>query len=60
VFGGITKIGYTDFATSIEPGVNSSVLIYCSGSAVSPTFISASDMPTGGSVSLKFTMTYEV
>jgi hypothetical protein len=60
VFGGITKTGYTDFATSIEPGVSSSVVIYCSASAVLPTFIIAADMPTGGSVSLKFTMTYEV
>jgi hypothetical protein len=60
VFGGITKMGYTNFVTSIEPGLPTLIAVYCSGSAVLPTFISASDMPTGGSVSIKFTMTYEV
>ena len=60
VFGGITNVGYTSFVTSIEPGAPSSVLVYCSGSAVLPAFITAADMPTGGSASFKFTMTYEV
>jgi hypothetical protein len=60
LFANITKAGYTNFVTSIEPGVPTSVLIYCSGSAVSPTFITATEMPTGNNVSVKFTMTYEV
>jgi hypothetical protein len=60
-FGGITKVGYTDFVTSIEPGVPTSVIIYCSASAISPSFVTAADMPSGaGNVSIKFTMTYEV
>ena len=60
VFGGITKAGYTSFVTSIEPGLVSSVLVYCSGSAVAPDFVSALDMPSGGGVQIKFTMTYQV
>jgi hypothetical protein len=59
-FGGITKVGYTDFVTSIEPGIPTSVLIYCSASAVGPSFITAADMPSGTNKSLRFTMTYEV
>jgi hypothetical protein len=59
VFGGITKVGYTNFVTSIEPGVPSSVLVYCSGSAVAPDFISASNMASGSNVQIKFTMVYE-
>jgi hypothetical protein len=59
VFGGITKAGYTDFVTSIEPAVPSSVLVYCSGSAVAPDFISATNMPSGSNVQIKFTMVYE-
>ena len=60
LFSGITKAGYTQFVTSIEPSVSSSVLVYCSGSGITESFISAADMPTGGTVNIKFTMTYEV
>jgi hypothetical protein len=60
LFSGITKVGYTQFVTSIEPGANSSVLVYCSGSAVLETFITAANMPSGGTVNIKFTMTYQV
>jgi hypothetical protein len=59
-FGGITKAGYTDFVTSIEPGVASSVLIYCSASAVNPAFITAADTTSGSNMSIRFTMTYQV
>ena len=60
LFSGITKIGYTQFVTSIEPSVSSSVLVYCSGSGITESFVTAADMPTGGTVNIKFTMTYEV
>jgi hypothetical protein len=60
LFSGITKAGYTQFVTSIEPSVSNAVLVYCSGSAIIESFISAADMPSGGTVNLKFTMTYEV
>jgi hypothetical protein len=59
-FGGITKVGYTNFVTSIEPGLNNAIIIYCSGSGLTPDYVSASNMPSGSNVSLKFTMTYEV
>ena len=60
LFSGITKAGYTSFVTSIESGLPSAVLIYCSGSAILESFVVAADMPSGGTVNVKFTMTYEV
>jgi len=59
-FGGITRTGYTDFVVSIEAGLNNSVIIYASASAVNPVFINATDAASGSNKSIRFTMTYEV
>lgn len=59
VFRGITKAGYTDFVSSIENGLPSSALVYGSASGTFPDFVSAANMPTGGDVQIKFTMSYE-
>lgn len=60
IFQGITKANYTNFAVSMENGLTSAILVYCAGSAQTPAFIAAADMPTGGSVQLRFTLSYEI
>jgi hypothetical protein len=60
MFRGITKAGYTDFVVSVEPTATSSLLIYCSASGTFTDFISAADMPSGGTVNFRFTITYQV
>ena len=59
MFRGITKAGYTDFVVSAEPTATSSLLIYCSASGTFSDFISAADMPSGGTVNFRFTITYQ-
>jgi hypothetical protein len=59
-FQGITKANYTNFVASIEDGAPSLVLIYASGSGQNGDFIDSADMPSGGSVDLRFTLTYQV
>lgn len=59
-FRGITKANYTDFVVSIEPILPDSIIVYCSGSGQATDFVAASNMPSGGAVELKFTMTYQV
>jgi hypothetical protein len=59
-FGGIVKVGYTDFSASSDSGLNTAVLIYCSGSGVSPDFVTAADTPSGGTITFKFTLVYQV
>lgn len=50
-FGGITKAGYTQFASGI--GVNTNFfIINCSGSAQAPAIVTAADTPTAGTVTL--------
>lgn len=55
--GGITKAGYTDFYMRLAP--SSSVAIFgASGSGVVASNVLAADMPTGGIVQLRQSMTY--
>lgn len=54
---GITKAGYTGFPMRLSP--NSSVAgIGAYGSGITASNIAASDMPSGGTVQLRFSMTY--
>jgi hypothetical protein len=56
---GITKTNYTDI--SAEVSSNSSLVgIIASGSGQTWTSVTAADMPTGGTVILRFTITYNV
>jgi hypothetical protein len=59
IFRGITRAGYTDFVVSVEPTATSSLLIYCSTSGSLAQFIAATDMPSGGTVDFRFTVTYQ-
>jgi hypothetical protein len=59
-FGGIVKVGYTDFSASSDSGLTTAILIYCSGSGVSPDFVSAANTPSGGTITFKFTLVYQV
>lgn len=57
VVGGITKAGYTDFCMRLAP--SSSIAIFgASGSGVGASNVLAADMPTGGTVQLRQSMTY--
>lgn len=59
VFEGITKASYTSFASSLA--ASSSVIeAEASGSGQAISAITAADMPTGGTVKLRITITYFV
>lgn len=58
-FGGVVKVGYTDFSASADNGLTTAILFYCSGSGVSPDFIAAADTPSGGTMTVKFTIVYQ-
>lgn len=59
-FSGITLANYTDFVVSAEPSVTDAFLVYAAGSAQTSTFVSATHMPTGGTVRILFTIVYQV
>lgn len=54
---GITKAGYTDIITYVDAN-STSIGFFASGSGVSITNVTASDMPTGGSVVLRISLSY--
>lgn len=55
VWGGITKAGYTEVTAEVS---NGDILnFWGSGSGVAPSYVTAADMPTGGSVVLHCTIT---
>lgn len=56
---GITKAGYTDMNTQANPAT-ATALLTGSGSGVAFSFIVAADMPSGGTVELLATTSYEV
>jgi hypothetical protein len=56
-WGGITNASYTNVTASI-PGNDNKITINASGSGVAVIAISATDMPTGGSVVLRGSVTY--
>lgn len=58
VFQGITKANFTNFNSTITSG-SSVIVISCSGSAQTQGSLAAADMPTGGTVILRFTITYD-
>jgi hypothetical protein len=60
MFRGITKAGYTDFVVAAEPTVTSALIIYASASGTFTDPVAAADMPTGGTVNFRFTITYQV
>jgi len=57
-WGGITKANYTNLVCTIVTG-GSTLLISASGSGQTPTQVTASDMPTGGAVTLRGELTYQ-
>ena len=58
-FNGVTKAGYTNFIVGSAWGT-SDVNVYCNGSGIADSFISAADMPSGGTVLFKFSLNYQV
>jgi hypothetical protein len=60
MFRGITKAGYTDFVVAAEPTITSALIIYASASGTFTDPVAAADMPTGGTVNFRFTITYQV
>jgi hypothetical protein len=59
VWGGITKIGYTQVTPRVQPNT---ILIdfVASGSAVTQSAVVATDTPSGGTMTLRGTITYEI
>lgn len=58
-FDGITKAGFTQFTPRTTAG-SSVVTFIASASATGSSAVSAADVPTGGTPSITFTMTYEI
>jgi hypothetical protein len=58
-FDGITKAGFTQFTPRTTAG-SSVVTFIASASATGTSAVSAADVPTGGTPSITFTMTYEI
>lgn len=56
---GVTKASYTHFGVRIDASANYAIIL-ASGSAVAPSSVTASNMPTGGTVHIQFSMTYSV
>lgn len=54
---GITKAGYTDVVARVPPN-SSSIKMLASGSGVASSFVSAADMPTGGTVTINGTVVF--
>jgi hypothetical protein len=57
-FGGITKANYTQFTPTPDTGATT-MTIYCSGSAQAFDALEITNMPSGGTVKLVGTVTYE-
>jgi len=57
---GLTKAGYTQFASSIDYTNNSQIILMASGSGVASTTVNAADMPSGGVKVIRLSLTYEV
>lgn len=55
---GITKGTFTDYVVRLTSG-GSSAIVLCSASATGVGSVGATDMPTGGTVVVNFTMTYK-
>jgi hypothetical protein len=58
-WGGITKAGYTQVNPQIAAASNV-ILFTASGSGSAPSAVTASDVPTGGSVVLRGTMVFRI
>lgn len=58
-FSNITKAGYTQFIPYIEDGTNY-IQVRASGSGVSPSLVTAANMTSGVSTTIKIQITYEV
>jgi len=56
-FGGITKAGYTNFTVDATAG-NNFLIFSAGGSGVAASTVTAADMPTGGTVVLRGSVTY--
>lgn len=59
VWAGITKASYTQICALLVPN-STTVIFTASGSGVAATGVTAADMPTGGTVRLRFTLAYQV
>jgi hypothetical protein len=59
VWGGITKIGYTQVTPRVQPNTNL-IDFVASGSAVTQSAVVATDTPSGGTMTLRGTITYEI
>lgn len=58
-FGGITKSGYTNISAAAGPNLTNLVFT-ASGSAVATSAVTATDVPSAGTVHLSFTITYPI
>lgn len=59
IWSGVTKVNYTDVAATIA--ANASTFTFnIQGSGQATTSLAAADMPTGGSIRLRFTIMIEV
>jgi hypothetical protein len=57
-FGGINKAGYTQVAIQVAGGATSATLV-ASGMGVAPSNITSADVPSGGTVTLWASITYD-
>lgn len=60
IFQGVTKAGYSDFALQIAAATNTQIRMIASNSGSAFSAVAAADMPTGGSVVLRFQLRYRV
>lgn len=60
VIQGITKASYTQFSPLIQAGSNTFIRFSASGSGQAISTIAAADMPSGGSVIIWGTLTYQI
>lgn len=59
MFGGITKAGYTQVVGNVNPN-ESRISIAASGSGVAASAVSAADCPTGGTLTLRGSVSYYI
>ena len=56
---GVTKAGYTSFTAALAANSSAAILV-ANGSGQNESAVTASDMPTGGSVIVRFSLAYNV
>jgi hypothetical protein len=57
-FQGITKAGFSQFNVQLVTGLPTVIRIFGSNSGSGLSSVAAADVPSGGTVSLRFSLTY--